>query len=259
MGVKVFTVAWLFLVPAIAAAGPLSQASGTWEFEMAGGPWTMSPFRSPVERETEAMLRDEFARLVDAVFLERIIVLHLLGVDLDSSGKNLSLGAWHTLSPGTFSLGLRLGWSDYRIPFQVSSRHGIAVFGLPLGELEARGDGEVRIRSAMVSALARWNAFKRKAVGISLYGGVAFLPFRGTLDVEGTAVLRTPLGDITVHGSEKTSLEDIRKWNPRVPACIAAPVIGITGRVGVSERIGLLLDASFAHGTVLSAGLFLVL
>jgi hypothetical protein len=249
----------LILVSGAVLGGPVEDKRETWEFECAWGPWTLSPFRSPVERESEAAIRSAFVQLIDSAYLDRIVSVDAVRADLDSSGTNLSLAAWHHLHPGTVSLGIRIGWADYRIPFRVSSRHEIGLFGFPLGELETHGDGTVRIRSVMVNMLARWNAVRNERYRLSVYGGAAVLPFTGNLDVDGSAVLRTPLGEIRAQARESFELDTLRAWDPRTPSLITAPVIGISGRALAWRRLGFLLDVGFAHGTAVSAGLFIVL
>jgi len=255
----VFRAALLLFLSGIVLAGPESDKSGVWEIEATWGPWTLSPFRSPLERETEAVIRDEFGRLIESAFLERVLSLDRIRADLDSSGQAFTVTAWRDVHKGTVFLGLRISRADFRIPFRISSRYDLHVFGVRLGELETHGEGTVRIRSTLMALLARWNVVRHRAWEVSLYGGAAVLPFQGDLEAEGTAVLRTPLGDISAHARDRADLDEIRAWNSRVPGSITAPLIGAAGRVRISKSLGVILDVSFGHGTAAAAGFTIVL
>jgi hypothetical protein len=226
-----------------------------WEVQISGGGWSLSPFTSPVERKSEEMIREEYSRLLNLFLIDQDIIRNAFQVNLGSSGKHLALAAWYHFGPDRFSIGLRGRYFHYRIPYDVYSRQVVNFLGFSMAELETQGSGQVELGSIMVSLLGRCKVLDAGKLKMSLYGGLAALPFDGKLNIEGSTVLKTPVGEFEYAGAEEHLIKRVRAWNEKVPSLILSPALGCFLQYNLIPQMGLILDASLSHGTAYSAGI----
>ena len=228
--------------------------AGDLEFQLSYGRWTMSPFVSYVERETENLIKTELIRLLDP-FLPRDMYSTFQSVDLSSSEEILAFSLWYNFGKGSFSLGLKGEYFDFILPYSIYSEQSVNIFDYQLTRMETNGQGEVRLNSVILSLLSRWEIFSQSKFRFYLFGGLTLLPYNGEISLEQTTLLQTPVGDISYDGIYSETINTIRGWDDSIPSYLLSPTFGISLKYNLGRRLGIIADLYISQGTFLAAGL----
>jgi len=238
-------------------AGAAFGQNRRFDIQVSFGGWSLSPFRSIVERECERLIKNEFNKLVESAIPNDLLTPLLSSVDLSSSGHFFSLAASYRFGEGRFSVGLRGDYFDFRVPYSLSVNESLEIWGFPLAALEGQGQGTVRLSGLAVSVLGRWTPLMTKRVDLSLQAGLMMLPFQGKILLDLTAALKTALGDLQFSGSFDDTFDEIRDLGLDLPSVIFSPTLGIEFRYRFLPDAGFFLNATVAQGRFLSGGLFI--
>lgn len=249
---SVFTGIALAAVLASAGAAPLSAASVRFEFSASA--WSLRPFTTPIEDETENVIEREILRFLKPV-LEYVTLPPIReNLTLDSSGGCWSAAVWVPVSD-RLELGVRGGAARLRVPFILSVEQSYEILGYDLVKIRGDADGRVRFTTVLVGLLGRWTVLRRGRLAWSFSAGATALPFKG--DVEGRYVLtaETPLGPVAKSGDDRITIEELREVYEDIPAVLIAPWVSTACAVRLSGRLELVLEAGLSQGSFLSAGL----
>lgn len=227
-----------------------------FDIQLSYGGWSLSPFRSVVERECERLIKSEFNKLVESTIPNDLLTPLLSNIDLSSSGSVFSLAAWYRFGESRLSAGLRGDYFAFRVPYSLSVNESLEIWGLPIVALEGRGNGEVHLDGIAVSVLGRWTPLMTKRVDLSLQAGLMMLPFQGKILLDLTAALKTVLGDLQFSGSFDDTFDEIRDLGLDLPSVIFSPTLGIEFRYRFLPDAGFFLNATVAQGSFFSGGLF---
>ena len=237
-------------------AGAAFGQNRRFDIQVSFGGWSLSPFRSIVERECERLIKNEFNKLVESAIPNDFLTPLISSVDLSSSGHFFSLAGSYRFGEGRFSVGLRGDYFDFRVPYSLSVNESLEIWGFPLAALEGQGQGTVRLSGLAVSVLGRWTPLMTKRVDLSLQAGLMMLPFQGKILLDLTAALKTALGDLQFSGSFDDTFDEIRDLGLDLPSVIFSPTLGIEFRYRFLPDAGFFLNATVAQGRFLSGGLF---
>lgn len=243
------------LLFSLAAAAPL-RGGDRVEIHLTGGAWTLSPFVTMLERETEALIEDELTRVLGDVLPAGIALVPFSRLDLSSSGGYAGVSAWLDLGASRrFGVGGQVQYMDSRMPYALSAEQTVSIWGWDLAGLRVRADGRVRLRTGAVSLLGRWTAVRGRRVELFVSAGATLLAFDGRLSMRQDSVLTTPLGDVDSTSSFELPIDEIRDWNRSVPALIFSPRAGLGLAIRLTDGLGLLVEAATSQGSFLGAGL----
>ncbi len=223
------------------------------------GGWSLSPFITSVEKETERIVGDELYHIVNILIPGAALSAFRSDINLSSSGTSLDLSLWYKIGQSNFSLGLKGQYYSFQLPYFLDSVQTISFLGFPLIELEAQAEGEINLQSIILSPLARWTTLSGKNFKLSLYGGFAIFHYNGDYNLDGDVLIRSPLGDFEYHGEESQSIEELREWSDRIPSWMLSPSLGMQMQYNLTKEFGILLDVSLSHGFFFSAGMFFAL
>ena len=230
--------------------------SKNFDVQVSYGGWTLSPFQTIVENESEDLIRKEFNKLIETVFPRGFLTPFLSNVDISSSGSFYSLALWYRFSQSPFSLGLRGDYFIFRLPYSLSAEESIAIFGLPLASLKTQGQGKIRLNSLAISVLSRWTALSTSRLDLSLLAGMILLPFEGEISLSQTTSIGTPFGDVDYSGSFDHSIEEVRNLERSVPSLIVSPCLAVELKFRFSKDAGIILNITGSQGSFYSGGLF---
>jgi len=202
------------------------------EIQISYGGWSLSPFITSVEKETERIIGDELYHIVYTFLPGAALSAFQSDIDLFSSGKSLDFSIWHKIGQGNFSLGLKGQYYSFQLPYTLDSAQSISFLGFPLIELEAQAEGEINLSSLILSPLAV---------------------------LAGNVLIRSPLGDFEFQGEESQNIEELREWSDRIPSWMLSPSLGMVMQYKLTKEFGLLFDVSLSHGFFFSAGIFFAL
>lgn len=220
------------------------------------GGWSLSPFITSVEKETERIVGKELYQIVDTLIPGAGLAVFLSNIDLSSSGKSLDLSLWLKVGRSNFSLGIKGQYYSFHLPYTLDSVQSISLLGFPVIEINAQAEGDINLQSFILSPLARWTALSGKNFRLSLYGGAAIFHYDGDFLLNGSVLLKTPLGDLEYQGEVFQSFEELRELIEGIPSWMLSPSLGMQMQYKVNKNFGLLLDVSLSHGFFFSAGLF---
>ncbi len=236
----------------------LTQAQGV-EFQLSYGRWSLTPFTTIVERESENMIRESYRRFVKDFFPGLDLPSFIFTLDLSSSGQYFSFAFWYNFKSSQFSLGIKGNYVDLQLPFSIDADQSISFLQYEMVKLQTVGAGEVNLNSLTVSLLGRWKALSQDRFGLLLYGGLLFFPYRGDLFIEQDTKIQTPLGDLEYQGAFAQTINQIRNRDEDVPTTIISPELGIQFQSRLLKNLGLVLDVALSQGSLFSAGLFFIL
>ena len=252
MRVKIITLLlFILILVSVVQAGEL-------EFQLSYGRWTMSPFVSFVERETENLIKSELTRLLDPIF-PRDVYSTFQSVDISSSGEILTFSIWYNFGKSRFSLGFKGEYFNFKLPYSINSEQSVNIFDYQLISMETNGQGEVRLNSVMLSLLSRWRIFSLSKFRFYLFGGLTLLPYSGEISLEQITLLQTPVGDISYDGNYSETIKNIREWDDSVPSLLISPVFGICLKYDLARRLGIIVDLNISQGTFVAVGLSITL
>ncbi len=229
------------------------------EIQISYGGWSLSPFITSVEKESERIIGDELFYIVNTLFPGAGLSAFQSDIDLTSSGKSLDISFWYKIGQGNFSLGLRGQTYSFQLPYSLDSVQSISFLGFPLIELEAQAEGEINLSSMIISPLARWSALSGKHLRLSFFGGLAVFNYRGDYVIDGTVLVRSPFGDLEFQGEDAQNIDELREWSDRIPTWIISPSLGMMIQYKLTKEFGLSVDMSISHGFFFSAGIFFIL
>jgi hypothetical protein len=225
------------------------------DIQISYGGWTLSPFVSTLENESEDLIRREYTRLMETVIPGYVYSTFLSDVNLSSSGHFYSLGLWYNFKHSRFSAGLKAEYFDFQLPYIIDFEQSIDFLGYQLVSLKTEGEGDVSIKSMTFSLLGRWAALSGNTFKLYLKGGITLFPINGKLFISQNTVIETILGDLTYEGEFDNTLDQIRQWNSSLPSLLISPSLGIQGQLRIMDSVGLFLDVTLSQGGFLSAGL----
>jgi hypothetical protein len=228
----------------------------SFDIQLSYGGWTLSPFRTIVERECEDLIRNEFSKLVGSAISEVLLSPVLSNLDLSSSGHFFSLALWYRIGRSRFSAGVRGDYFNFRVPYSLSVEESLEILGYPLVTLKGEGRGTVRLNGLAVSFLGRWTTLSTRRVDLSLQTGLLLLPFQGEIFLDQTTALSTPLGDFRYSGSFDHTFVEVRELGLDVPSLIVSPTFGIEFRYRFTAEAGIFINTTTAQGAFFAGGLF---
>jgi len=226
------------------------------DIQISYGGWSLSPFITSVEKETERIIGDVLYHIIYTLLPGVALSTFQSDINLSSSGKSLDFSLWYKVGQGKFSLGLKGQYYSFQLPYSLDSVQSISFLGFPLIELEAQAEGNINLQSIILSPLARWTTLSGKNFKLSLYGGFAIFHYNGDYILDGNVLVKSPFGDFEFQGEESQSIEELRKWSDRIPSWMVSPSLGMMMQYKLTKEFGLLLDVSLSHGFFFSAGLF---
>lgn len=226
-----------------------------FDIQMSCGGWSLSPFRSLVERECENLIRNEFVKLIGAAIPEVLLSPFLSSLDLSSSGRFFSLALWYRSGESRLAAGVRGDYFNFRVPYSLSVHESLELPGIPLAAMDGQGRGVIRLNGLAVSLLGRWTALSSRHADVSLQAGLMMLPFQGRIDLDHKISLETPLGDLRYSGSFERTLAEVRALGLDVPSLLLSPSLGLDARYRLSAQAGIFINATLAQGTFYSGGL----
>ena len=94
----------------------LSLQAEKIEIQISYGGWSLSPFITSVEKETERIIGDELYHIVYLFLPGAALSAFQSDIDLISSGKSLDFSIWHKIGQGNFSLGLKGQYYSFHLP-----------------------------------------------------------------------------------------------------------------------------------------------
>ena len=237
-------------------AGAVVGQTRPFDVELSYGGWTLSPFRTVVERECERVIRDQLDRLISSAIPDLLVSPYLSDIDLPSSGRFFSLAIWYRFGESRFSAGLRGDYFNFKLPYSVAVSESFEFLGFPLARLDVQGRGSVRLDGLALSLLGRWTPLRTRRLDLSLQAGLMMLPFQGELSMEQTTTLITPIGDLRLSGKIGHDFDEIRALGLDLPSYIYSPTLGIELRWRIAPEVGLHFNATAAQGTFYAGGLF---
>lgn len=245
----------MFLIFLVVLIFTLNLQAEKIEIQISYGGWSLSPFITSVEKETERIIGDELYQIVSAFLPGTALSVFQSDIDLSSSGKSLDLTLWHKIGQSNFSLGLKGQYYSFHLPYSLDSKQSISFFSFPLFELEAQAEGDINLNSVILSPLARWTTLAGENFKLFLYGGFAIFHYNGDYRLKGNVLIRSPLGDFEYDGEDSQNIENLREWSDRIPSWIISPSLGMMMQAKLTKGFGLLLDISLSHGFFFSAGI----
>ena len=226
------------------------------DFQISYGKWSMSPFTTVIENESENLVRREFTSLTEEILPGPVFSAVLSDIDFSSSGAILSLALWYNFGKSRFSLGFKGQYFDFELPYSIFSQQAISFLNYSLVEMETSGQGTVNLSGMAISLLGRWAAFSSKKSRVFIYAGMKFYPYRGDITLDQSTRIQTPLGDINYDGSFGHTINQVRELGADIPTLIVSPSLGAQFQAAILKKTGLFLDISLSQGTFFSGGLF---
>jgi hypothetical protein len=227
--------------------------------ELAASAWSLQPFTTPIEDETENVIEREILRFLRPV-LQYITPPPIReNLELESEGVCGSATLWVPLLSNRLEAGARVSYARLRVPFVLTVEQTYEILGYDLVKVRGAADGRVRFDTMMFGLLGRWTFLRSGRLSWSLTAGATALPFEG--DVEGRYELSasSPIGSISKTGSDRITIEELRRDHEDIPSVLVAPFLSTACAIRVSGRIGLVLEAALSQGSFLSAGLSIAL
>lgn len=247
---------FLTVILALFAAGqaaPLRAAHV--RIELGGSFWTLSPFTTPIEDETKKVIEQEILRFMRPI-LKYIPPPEIRqNLNLDSSGACWSATVWVPLYSDRLEAGLKCSVVRLRVPFTLTVEQEYSIIGYDLVRVHGAADGRVRFNTFIVGLIGRWTFLRTGRLLWSLTAGATAFPFKG--DVAGSYELTatTPLGSLTASGSDKVTIDELRRDYEDIPSVLIFPYISAACEIRLARRVGLVFEAAVSQGTFLSAGL----
>lgn len=247
----------IYLFVLLLAAWPRAQQASGWEWQFSLGPWTLAPWTSPVAREAQQLVSDEAARLLAPLLSEFTIFAFDPQIDLRSRGWFATAGCWRRLNRDKFALGISASTLNFSLPFTLTAEQDIFFLDIPVAHISTSGQGQIDLRTIMLTAQGRWRILQAGRTGIYTALGVTLLHFSGDLHLPLTASVQTFLGTVEMRKSEDSTLEELRRKNYGIPAWILAPALSLSLHYRVGSKSRLLMEINLSQGTFLAIGLIM--
>ena len=246
----------IFITVLFLLLSDISEA-GKLELQISYGRWTLSPFTTVIERESEDLIRNELQRLLSPSYPENVFsLLSSPKVDLGSSGYFVSLAVWYNYENSPFSLGLKGQYFDFRMPFSAFLDQSFTILGQELIKIETQGEGDLNLSSFTASVLGRWTFLLQPKFQISVFGGLNIFPYKGTIDLDGQVLIRSPLGDVLYRQSDSPTLDEVRQWDDQLPSLLVSPELGLSFQYRFTRKMGVFIDVAIFQGASISLGMF---
>jgi hypothetical protein len=229
------------------------------EIQVHYGPWTLSPFKSMAEEYSERLIEEEVKSMVEPILPVFFHPDYSQDFHLSSSGQFLSLSLLYHLKNRKFAVGVKTIYSDFRLPFRLSTTQSFDILGFPLARTDTQASGHVKLQTLILSLLGKWNIFSGRTFVLSAASGITLFPFVGHVSLQQTTTITTLLGSYTYEDSEEETIDQFRREFGIIPGCILSPLFSLSLKIRLWKKTGLSLDATLSQGTYLSGGLFLEL
>ena len=247
---------WRTAIGIFLFSGAVFSQTRSFDIQLFAGDWTLSPFRTAVERESEDLIRNECSKLIGSAIPEAFLSPVLSNVKLSSSGHFFSLALWYRIGRSRFSAGVRGDYFLIRLPYFLSVEESLGILGSPLATIKGEGRGTILLNGLAISFLGRWTPISTRRVDLSLQAGVLLLPFQGKIFLDQTTALSTPLGDSRLSGSFDHTFAEVRELGLDLPSLIVSPTLGIELRYRFIAESGIFINMTTAQGAFYAGGLF---
>jgi hypothetical protein len=236
------------------ASLPLMQRGAGWEWQFSVGPWTLEPWTSPVERQAEKIVGSEAWRLLAPLLSDFTVIAFEPRVEMGSRGYSANIGCWRNLARDRLAIGAAVSYIHFALPFTLKDERDIYFQGIPLAHVATSGQGQIDLKSFMLTALARWRLFYSGKTTAYAGLGLTLLRLSGDLYLPVSASLRSILGTAELKKTEDMSLAELRKENDEVPPWVLSPALTASLHYRLGAGIRLILEISLSQGTALAAG-----
>lgn len=203
------------------------------------------------------MVSEEAGRLLAPLLSEFTIFAFEPQIDLRSRGWFATTGCWLRLNRDKFALGILASYLNFSLPFTLTADQDIFFLDIPVAHISTSGQGQIDLRTIMLTAQGRWRILQAGRTGIYTALGVTLLHFSGTLHLPLTASVQTFLGTVELRKSEDRTLAELRAENREIPAWILAPALALSLHYRVGAKSRLLMEINLSQGTFLAIGLAL--
>ena len=234
-----------------------SLMAGNFEFQLSYGRWSLSPFTTILEKESENLVKEGLKQLVDPLLPRYTQSIIQSNIDFSSSGQSVSMNFWYNFKSNRFSLGFKGNYINFSLPYMMLSQQTIDFLNFTLVKLDLQGDGEVNLRSGTLSLLGRWAPVSGSVFKWWFYGGVILYFYEGDVSIQQKIVLDTPIGDLSYAGSFDHTIEEMRKISEDIPASFFSPEFGTQVQYAFHRHLGLYIDISVSQGSFFSGGIYL--
>ncbi len=229
-----------------------------YEIQISYGRWSLSPFTTLLEKESENLVKEGLEQLVDPVLPKYIQVIIQSDIDFSSSGQFVSLNFWYNFKNTRCSLGLKGELIDFSLPYTMFYEQTVDFQDYNLAKLEVQADGEVGLRSGTLSLLGRWAPISGPAFKWWFYGGMTLFFYEGEVENRQNIKLETLIGDVNYSGAFDNSIDDLRKLSGDIPEVLFSPAVGTQVQFRFHKYLGLNLDAFLSQGSFFSGGIYLI-
>lgn len=235
-----------------------SLLADKFEFQLSYGRWSLSPFTTILEKESENLVKEGLKQLVDPLLPRYTQSIIQSNIDFSSSGQFVCLNFWYNFKNTRFSLGFKGNYIDFSLPYMMVSQQTIDFLNFTLVKLDLQGNGQVDLRSGTLSLLGRWAPLSGPVFKWWFYGGVILYFYEGDVSIQQNIVLDTPVGDLSYAGSFDHTIEEMRKLSEDIPASFFSPEFGTQLQYAFHQHLGLFIDVSISQGSFFSAGIYFI-
>ena len=235
-----------------------SLVAGNFELQLSYGRWSLSPFTTILEKESENLVKEGLKQAVDPVLPRYTQSIIQSNIDFSSSGQFVGLNLWYNFKNSRFSLGFKGNYINFSLPYEIMSQQTIDFLNFNLVKLDLQGNGEVHLRSGTLSFLGRWAPLSSPVFKWWFYGGVILYFYEGDVGIQQKIVLDTPIGDLSYAGSFDHTIKDMRDLSEDIPASFFSPEFGSQFQYAFHEHLGLIIDISLSQGSFFSGGIYFI-
>lgn len=235
-----------------------SLMAGNFEFQLSYGRWSLSPFTTILEKESENLVKEGLKQLVDPLLPRYTQSMIQSNIDFSSSGQFVCFSFWYNFKNSRFSMGFKGNYINFSLPYEMLSQQTIDFLNFTLVKLDLQGNGQVNLRSGTLSCLGRWAPLSGPVFKWWFYGGVILYFYEGDVSLQQKIVLNTPIGDLTYAGSFDHTIEEMRKISDDIPASFFSPEIGTQLQYAFHQHMGLFIEASVSQGSFFSGGIYFI-
>ena len=91
---------------------------------------------------------------------------------------------------------------------------------------------------------------------LSIFGGLNFFPYEGTIFVDAQITVDSILGDAFYQQSDSLTLDEMRELEDAIPSLLVSPELGLSFQYRIKPKLGLVIDAAITQGAFISIGMF---
>ncbi|MBN2245687.1 MAG: hypothetical protein JW755_07565 [Candidatus Aminicenantes bacterium] len=227
-----------------------------YEIQISYGRWSLSPFTTLLEKESENLVKEGLKQVVDPFLPSYIQYIIQSNIDFSSSGQFVSLNFWYNFKNARYSLGFKGELIDFSLPYTMLSEQTLNFQDFKLAKIKIHAEGEVDLRSGTLSLLGRWSPVSGPVFKWWLYGGMTLYFYEGEVEIRPKIDLETPIGNINYSGVFDNSIDYLRELSGAVPAVLFSPSVGTQLQFVFHKDMGLVLEASLSQGSYFSGGMY---